>query len=106
MAKYLTNSWMYNTGFIPAKDTSAREQQGLESQLIANACVLPSESYVPYTGECKSYGDKRPYRYNYQSNIVNADMKNLYPLNATQVDYGLKPIPNDCPCLDFLHEYN
>jgi len=98
---------MYNTGFIPAKATPVRERQGLDSQLVSSACVdLPvTERYVPYVGGECARGAPRPQRYNYQSNLINADMQKLYPITMSRVDYDLAPIPDDCPCLDFLHEY-
>ena len=107
MSKYIPQSWMYNTGFIPAKATPVRERQGLDSQLVSNACVdlLAKERYVPYVGGECARGAPRPQRYDYQSNIVNAEMQNLYPITMPRVRYNLSPIPDNCPCLDFLHEY-
>ena len=104
MSKYLTKSWMYNTGFIPAKATPVRERQGLDSQLVSSACVGSpiTEQYVPYGGGSA----RRPQQYNYQSNLVNADMQKLYPITLAQIDYDLPPVPTDCPCLSYLHEYN
>ena len=108
MSNYIWTSWMYDTGFIPAKATGVREKQGLDSQLISSACantVDYAEKYVPYIGgECASHV-ARAKRYNYQDNLVNADMQNLYPVTMPNVNYRLPPLPASCQCLQFLHEY-
>ena len=79
---------MYNTGFIPEEATAVRERQGLSSQLVSSACADLVEHYLPYKGTCRPYGEKRLPRYNYQANILNADMKNLYPITMTDVNYS------------------
>ena len=89
MNNYLTLTNMYNTGFIPEEATAIRERQGLSSQLVSTACADLVERYLPYKGTCSPYGKQRLHRYNYQANIVNADMQNLYPIPMTNVNYNL-----------------
>lgn len=93
MSNYLRATRLYNTGFIPGDATQIRLRQGLAPQDVTNACA-----YVPVETD----GAVRALSTRGLPNGAVCNQKNLYPAQQAQLSYGVPPVPDDCPCLDYI----
>lgn len=89
---YLTQTKMFNSGFIPHGDTDARIRQGLSPQNISNLCLYNPEFANRGYSACKVN--------NCQFNANNTSL--LYPINSVPLKYGIPSIPDSCPCTAYL----
>ena len=91
MSNYLTRSTMYNCGIIPRQDAYIRIKQKLAPQYLENTCAYkpaPASSY-PFHGEMKDY--------------TILPISDVIQPKSVQPPRGDKPIPDNTPCLRYLH---
>ena len=81
MAKYITVTKFFDTGFLRPDATAMRLKQGLPPQNIVNDCGWDKGEPSGMAGN--------PVR--------------MYPAGVTTLPhYGMKPIPGDCPCTQWV----
>ena len=100
--------YLYNTGYLPKNSNKIRLQQRLQPQDISSNCVAPfTKPQVEMFSQRKGDTCGQLSRGNFPTNNFNyknetTSRPNLYPIKMPGPDYGLKPIPNDSPCLQYL----
>lgn len=79
---YLVSSSMYTLGPIPRRDTERRYYQGLQPQLLSNNCA--GCTVVNPVNKCIT---------------CKLDM---YPAQQVHWNYGMREIPDNCTCVQYL----
>lgn len=89
---YLTETKMFNTGFIPSDSTRARLLQGLTPQNISNLSLYNPDFAGRGYSACKTNSCM----------FTACDTQLLYPINSTPLKYGIPSIPDSCPCTAYI----
>ena len=78
-----TSNNLYNTGFLSSYTLNEfRINQGLDPQNIANICDYSRKNQNTPNGKCNNFL--------------------LYPIQNTELNYGLRPISNKAVCTRYV----
>jgi len=108
---YITQTKIYNTGYI-RNDDDSRKKQGLMFQNLSSDCFNNSLSNFSNKIPCKNCYNYDTYDTNAyqlakkstQYNLIPPKINNnsLYPIHNDAVNYGLPPISDSCICTRYL----
>ena len=88
---YLTKPILYNTGFL-LDDKELRIKQGLLPQGLSNNCYVNINQPIKNEYISRNIEDNNLLKNPYYNNV-------LFPIKQPFVNYGIPPIPYNCPCL-------
>ena len=82
MSKYINNTNLFQTGFLPSNSNELRIKQGLEPQIVNNYCLNETST-------------------NISQNILQTEQHIQRP-KQVKWNYRLPEIPDNCPCIQYL----
>lgn len=108
---YITQTKIYNTGYLPDDDES-RRKQGLMYQNLSSVCFNDSLSNFSNKISCKNCYNYNTYDGNayqlakkstqYKLIPPKINVNSLYPIHNDPVNYGIPPVNNSCICTRYL----